>query len=118
MTLSFENASSPEVVVLTCMCIPSVVSGVVKWINDHICCKLSEHPPDFCSDWPGSNPGWETIEAPQTPGKTPAGGTIPVMITLLLDDYPKEVGLLLYDKGLKSIKIEFYQVKVKTSLNG
>jgi hypothetical protein len=56
----------------------SRISGAADWINARIC-ELSDNPPDFCVDM-------------QAPG--PVGGAVRVQMTLTLDEWPQEVGLL------------------------
>lgn len=69
------------------------ISGVIDWINDQIC-ELSDNPPDFCSD--NSNPGNDNPGNPNPPDNDnpPADGKTRVKMTIVLDDFPGETGLL------------------------
>lgn len=57
------------------------VSGSIDWINEQIC-DLSDIKPLSCQR-----------EDPAMPPTAPPEGSLPVRISLTLDDYPEEVGL-------------------------
>jgi hypothetical protein len=70
------------------------VSGAIDWINQQIC-DLSDNKPASCG-----------LPSPTDPPTQPPQGSIPVQISITLDDYPEEVGLelsrgsnIVYDKA-------------------